>query len=97
MLLPPRATQWQRGALLETLRLKVQDIAALEARLPQRKAHLVTLIVETEAKPVEIDCTTNAKRVLSRIPEGKLASPVLESGDVKVLAKASRERPLGTR
>jgi len=92
-LLPPHATQWQHGVLLETLRRKVQDSAALEARLAQSKAHLVTLIAEIEAKPVEIDCTTNAKRVLSRMREGTLASPILESSDVKALGKVRRQGP----
>lgn len=90
MLLPPDPTQWQHGKLLETLRLKVQDIEALEARLAQSKTHLASLIAEIEAKPAEIDCTTNAKRVLSRMRRGEMASPVLASGDVKALGKANR-------
>ncbi|MDI7065843.1 MerR family DNA-binding transcriptional regulator [Klebsiella pneumoniae] len=94
MLLPPDPTQWQHGKLLETLRLKVQESEALEARLAQSKTHLVSEIAEIEAKPVEIDCTTNAKRVLSRMRRGEMASPTLASDDVKALGKANRRRPV---
>jgi DNA-binding transcriptional MerR regulator len=97
MLLPPDPTQWQHGKLPETLRLKVQDIEALEARLAQSKAHLVSLIAEIESKPAEIDCATNATRVLSRMRRGEMASPTLVSDDVKALGKANRRRPVRSR
>jgi DNA-binding transcriptional MerR regulator len=90
VLLPSDPTQWQHGKLLETLRLKVQDIEALETRLAQSKTHLVSLIAEIEAKPAEVDCATNAKRVLSRMRRGEMTSPALVSGDVKALGKANR-------
>ena len=95
-LLPPDPTQWQHGKLLDTLRLKVRDIEALEARLAQSKMHLVSLIADIETKPAEIDCTTNAKRVLSRMRRGDMATPALASGDVKTLAKATRRRSFST-
>ncbi|MGF6772285.1 DNA-binding transcriptional MerR regulator [Paraburkholderia sp. GAS199] len=90
MLLPPDSAQWQHATLLDTLRLKVQDIEALEARLAQSKTHLVWLIEEIEARPAEMDCAANAKRVLSRIQRGEVGRPVLASKDVKVLGKTSR-------
>ncbi|RDK11401.1 MerR family transcriptional regulator [Cupriavidus lacunae] len=95
-LLPPDLAQWKHGSLIETLRSKVQDIEALEVRLAQSKAHLVALLAEIEAKPAEIDCATNAKRVLSRIRSGELESPALETGDVTTLRKASRRRSVKT-
>jgi DNA-binding transcriptional MerR regulator len=77
MLLPPDPTQWQHGKLLDTLRLKVRDIEALEARLAQSKTHLVSLIAEIEAKPAEIDCTTNAKRCCRECAGAKSQRPSL--------------------
>lgn len=91
-LLPPDLAQWKHGSLVETLQSKVQDIEALQVRLAQSKAHLVALLAEIEAKPAEIDCTTNARRVLSRIRSGEWESPVLAAGDIHTLRKASRRR-----
>lgn len=91
-LLPPDLAQWKHGSLVETLQSKVRDIEALQERLAQSKAHLVALLAEIEAKPAEIDCTTNARRVLSRIRSGELESPVLAAGDIHTLRKASRRR-----
>jgi DNA-binding transcriptional MerR regulator len=93
VLLPPDPAQWKHGVLLETLRGKVEEIEALEARLAHSKTHIVSLIAEIEAKPAEIDCATNAKRVLSRIRKGEIVSPALASSDVKALDKAKRSRP----
>lgn len=90
MLLPPDMAQWQHGSLIETLRGKVQDIEALESRLAQSKAHLVALMAEIEAKPEDMDCTTNAKRVLSRLRSGEVKTPALEAADVTTLRKAKR-------
>ncbi len=91
-LLPPDLARWEHGSLIETLRSKVQDIEALERRLAQSKAHLVALLAQIEAKPEEIDCATNAGRVLSWIRSGDLESPALATGDVTTLRKASRRR-----
>ncbi|MFT4067330.1 MerR family transcriptional regulator [Paraburkholderia sp.] len=93
MLLPPNPSQWQHGVLLETLRRKLQDIEALEARLAHSKTNIVSLIVEIEAKPPEIDCAANAKRVLSRMRGGEIASPILGASDVKALGNAKRRQP----
>lgn len=95
-LLPPDLAHWKHGSLIETLRSKVQDIEALERRLAQSKAHLVALLAEIEAKPEEIDCATNASRVLSRIRSGELEGPALGTGDVTTLRKASRRRSVRT-
>jgi DNA-binding transcriptional MerR regulator len=66
-LLPNEQEQWNHGALLDTLRRKVADITSLEARLKRNKAQLITVINEIEARPDDIDCATNARRVLSRL------------------------------
>jgi DNA-binding transcriptional MerR regulator len=76
-LLPPDLAEWEHGALVGTLRKKVQDIEAMQARLAHGRAHILALIGEIEAKPPEIDCATNAKRVLSKVGQavGKEAGP----------------------
>lgn len=70
-LLPQDLAQWEHGKLLDTLQAKVKDIEALEQRLAQSKTHLLALIDEIESKPDDIDCATNAKRVLSKMNLGE--------------------------
>ncbi|WP_432726653.1 MerR family transcriptional regulator [Variovorax sp. W6] len=71
-LLPGDLAQWEHHALLDTLRRKVDEIEAQQARLAQSKAQLVELMEQIEAKPQDMDCAANAKRVLSRM---RLAPP----------------------
>jgi DNA-binding transcriptional MerR regulator len=92
MLLPPEPAQWKHGVLLDTLKRKVLDIEALEARLAQSKAHIVALIAEIDAKPPEIDCAANAKRVLSRMRKGEIAGLALASDDASAPRKTKRRR-----
>ena len=66
-LLPNGLAQWEHGTLIDTLRRKVQDIEALQAQLAQSKAHLVELMAQIEAKPQDMDCAANARRVLSEM------------------------------
>ena len=73
-LLPGDLTRWEHGTLLETLRLKVQEIKTLQTRLAQSKAQLTDLIAQIEAKPQDMDCATNARRVLSKMQLVKAGS-----------------------
>jgi DNA-binding transcriptional MerR regulator len=66
-LLPRDLADWEHGTLLETLRRKVRDIEALQAQLAQSKAQLVELMAQIEAKPQDMDCAANARRVLSEM------------------------------
>ncbi|MBY4766161.1 MerR family transcriptional regulator [Burkholderia ambifaria] len=66
-LLPRNLADWEHGTLLDTLRRKVQDIEALQAQLAQSKAQLVELMAQIEAKPQDMDCAANARRVLSEM------------------------------
>ncbi|KGC03114.1 MerR family transcriptional regulator [Burkholderia multivorans] len=91
MLLPPDLGQWQRGALLEALRDKVRDIEAMQIKLTQNKAHLVSLMAEIEGKPDEIDCSTNAARLLSQMQSREPDGAARTHGTVK----AARRRPTG--
>ncbi|MCA8047245.1 MerR family transcriptional regulator [Burkholderia arboris] len=84
MLIPSDFAQWQRDALLDALCRKVQDIEVLEARLAHSKAHVVALIAGIGAKPDTVDCATNAKTLLSRIPSARAADAgAAEAADVR--------------
>lgn len=91
-LLPSDLEDWRHDALIGALRTKVADIEALEARLAQSKTQLVALIAEIEAKPDDIDCAANARRVLAQILGKETDRPALAAGDVKLLGKAARRR-----
>lgn len=66
-LLPGDLAQWEHGTLLDALRRKVEEIEALQVQLAQSKAHLVELVAQIEAKPQDMDCAANARRVLSEM------------------------------
>jgi DNA-binding transcriptional MerR regulator len=94
-LLPPGLDRWDHAGLVEALRRKVADIEALEARLRQSKAQLVALLAEIEAKPDDMDCAANARRVLSHVLGDKAASEDIPIGDGGLLAKKTRRRVAG--
>ena len=64
-LMPGDLDRWDHAALMATLRTKVDDIGRLQERLTRTKARLEGLIEEIEARPDDIDCAANARRVLS--------------------------------
>lgn len=82
-LLPGDLAQWEHGTLLDTLRRKVADIEALQAQLARNRSQLIELIGQIEAKPQDMSCEANARRVLS---EMRLA----ETDNVPAPATASR-------
>jgi len=97
-LLPPDLGHWEHDALIEALRRKVADIEALEARLAHSKAQLVTLIQDIEAKPGNMDCATNARRVLSHVLGKEIEKPTPVSDDAKPSSgKAKRHRSIRAR
>ncbi|MFT4240739.1 MAG: MerR family transcriptional regulator [Acidovorax sp.] len=66
-LLPGDLVQWEHGALVGTLHRKVQEIEAQQAQLAQAKAQLLELTAQIEAKPQDMSCAANARRVLSEM------------------------------
>lgn len=66
-LLPANLEKWDHAALVATLRRKLADIAALQARLAESKAQLQALLSDIESKPDDMTCADNARRVLSRM------------------------------
>lgn len=95
-LLPPGLEQWDHGALVAALRRKLADIEVIETRLRQSKAQLVALLADIEAKPDDMDCAANARRVLSHVLGYRIESEGIPIGDGGLLAKKSRRRASAT-
>lgn len=96
-LLPPGLDRWEHGSLIETFRSKIADIEALEARLAYSKSQLVALLENIEAKPDDIDCAANARRVLSRVLGKDVEAPTPKVEDTKLRGKTSRRRTISAR
>lgn len=65
--LPQDMSDWQHDALIGMLKKKVEDIEAMQARLAQNKALLVSLMKLIEARPDDMDCRDNARRVMAQM------------------------------
>lgn len=63
-ILPATAAGWKHDQLSATLRKKLEDIEAMECRLAENKAHLLSLIQLIESKPADMGCEDNAIRVM---------------------------------
>ncbi|GJH17483.1 MerR family transcriptional regulator [Caballeronia novacaledonica] len=66
-LLPDELAAWKHCDLIGNLRRKVQDIEVLQVQLAENKAHLLALLAQIDAKPADMDCAANARRVLSEM------------------------------
>ena len=66
-LLPAGLEHWEHGTLTTLLRRKISDIAAQEQKLAHDRNQLTQLLQEIEAKPKDMDCAANARRVLVKI------------------------------
>ncbi|MGE0281473.1 MAG: MerR family transcriptional regulator [Rhizobiaceae bacterium] len=74
-LVPSDLETWKHDGLLATLRRKVADIEALQKRLAQSRKQLLRLIADIEAKPGDVTCQDNARRVLTRMLDHKEELP----------------------
>lgn len=63
-LLPSDLENWNHSFLLNALQQKIKDIEDMQAKLAINKAQLLEVLNEIQAKPDDMDCATNAKRVL---------------------------------
>jgi DNA-binding transcriptional MerR regulator len=66
-LVPDDLDGWEHDKLLGALKSKIADIQAMEKRLAKSRKQLTALINEIEDKPDDMDCTENARRVLSSL------------------------------
>ncbi|RRS05515.1 MerR family transcriptional regulator [Aquabacterium soli] len=74
--LPVDFSTWRHEDLVAALRKKIGDIEAMEVRLAQNKANLITLMQLIDAKPEGMECKDNALRVMDTmgITVGKKAA-----------------------
>ena len=72
-LLPANLDNWQHGKLVDALEEKLTDIDAMQKRLADNKKQLVNILAQIKAKPEDVDCATNAKRVISQIGTSQLS------------------------
>ncbi len=94
-LMPSGLTQLERGTLLDTLRRKVRDIEVLQAQLAQSKRHLVKLIAQIEAKPEDMSCAENARRMLSTMPVGEATKARAAEGRARQPRSTNARTPNG--
>lgn len=80
-LLPSDLTQWNHEALTSALRQKIQDIEEIQQRLADSKSQLQDVLTQVEAKPNDMDCATNARRVWSQISFGEAAAKATNKSD----------------
>jgi len=80
VLMPGDLEQWDHDTLMDTLRGKVAEIGRLQDRLARTKARLEGLIREIEARPDDIDCAANARRVLSHLFDNGIESEAAHAG-----------------
>jgi len=80
VLMPGDLEQWDHDALMDTLRGKVAEIGKLQERLARTKERLEGLIREIEARPDDIDCAANARRVLSHLFDNDTESKATRAG-----------------
>jgi len=72
-LLPGSEQQgWAHDELLASLQRKVGEIEAMQLRLAQNKAQLLSIIAGIEGKPEGMQCTENAERVLANLHGARL-------------------------
>ena len=74
-LLPPGSGNWQHEELLEALRQKVAEIEAMQQRLTQSKAHLLSAIKNIENRPEALNCSDRTRWVLDRLREEGAVAP----------------------
>jgi DNA-binding transcriptional MerR regulator len=94
-LLPSELQSWDHDALIATLRNKVSEIEAFQKRLAQGKAQLVAVIEAIEARPDDIACAENARRVMMRVLVAQSSENAMAPGEVRQFATATRRRSAG--
>ncbi|MFZ4878380.1 MerR family transcriptional regulator [Janthinobacterium sp. Mn2066] len=66
-LIPADLNSWDHAELLQALRRKVIDIAAMEEQLRQSRAEIERLLEVIEARPADMACGDNARRVMGEV------------------------------
>ncbi|MCG8317014.1 MAG: MerR family transcriptional regulator [Pseudomonadales bacterium] len=70
-LLPEDFDKWDHGSLMKALEQKVHDIEEIQKKLAESKELLLEVQAQIQARPVDMDCSDNAKRVLDHFGVGE--------------------------
>lgn len=89
-MLPSDLGRWEHDVLIATLQRKVADIETLERSLAESKCGILKLIEEIQARPGDVDCAANARKVAARLVDGKAASPATKRKGVRLADPAGR-------
>ena len=65
--MPPDLNQWEHSKLDVVLREKVRSIEALQQQLEASKATILDILAQIEAKPEDVSCASNARKVLANL------------------------------
>ncbi|NGY05679.1 MerR family transcriptional regulator [Solimonas terrae] len=65
--LPTDLTGWRHDELIGALEAKIANIEAAERQLARNKKDLRRLLREIQAKPADIDCAENARRLITKM------------------------------
>ena len=84
-LAPSRIRFYERIGLLKA----VEHLEALQAQLSQSKSQLLELMAQIQARPEDMDCAANARRVLSGM---KLSQAEPGAATPAVAMKIRRQR-----
>lgn len=89
-LLPPGLQGWNHEAVVGALRQKIADIKAMEKKLQTSKKQLQALLTDIEARPDNMDCHDNARRVLSHVLAQQSESLASEAAAEEKMGKLMR-------
>lgn len=70
-LVPANLDDWRHDALLSALKGKIADIDALQQKLAHSKQQLLGVLADIEAKPGDMACADNARRVIAQMTAEK--------------------------
>ncbi|MCF6433984.1 MerR family transcriptional regulator [Pseudoalteromonas sp. MMG022] len=76
LLLPKSLDHWQHDSLIMAIKQKMSDIEVMEHKLAQSKQQLKRVLAQIEAKPNDMDCADNAKRVIEEMVGGQGGSVI---------------------
>ncbi|WP_395406339.1 MerR family transcriptional regulator [Pseudoduganella sp. UC29_106] len=65
--LPSDSIDWKHDDLVVSLQKKLGEIEAMQARLAQNKANLLSLMELIDSRPAEMTCKDNAVRIIDEL------------------------------
>jgi DNA-binding transcriptional MerR regulator len=78
--LPENTQPYAHDELLISLKNKVQEIEAMQARLAKNREQVLAIIAGIESKPEGMSCEGNTERVLAQMREGRCVEAEKSAG-----------------